>query len=118
MTADRLGLVVDLLKDKRAFYIEASTLLANDLRRKSPRGPLRGIRVSTDRARGIVTGYTFSSLNGGPLTGQPRDEPVYFSASRSGWLIDFPAQQELDAFYIEQSGSELTGRLPDGTESR
>ena len=88
------AMIVGLLQDKRAFYVDASTFLADDMRRLAPRGPLRDVRMTGDRARGIATDRIFSSLNGGPLIGEPYPAPKYFAKSGSGWLLDFPTAQE------------------------
>lgn len=91
------SLMVGVLKNKEAFYVEAATHIADDLRRVSPEGPLRDVKISDSRARGIVTKRTFSSNNDGPLIGYPYDGPIYFSKGGRGWLIDFPSQEEQTA---------------------
>lgn len=87
-------LMVGLLRDKEAFFVEAASSIAEDFRRTAPRGPLRESKITGNRARGIVTDRIFSSDNDGPLIGYPYDSPIYFSRGKQGWLIDLSSQEE------------------------
>lgn len=95
------AMIVGLLKDERAFYVEASAYLAEDLRRLAPRGPLRSVRSTRNRARGLATHRVFGSHNDGPLVGTPYTQPIYFAKSGSAWLIDVPMAKE-DAWDTQQ----------------
>jgi hypothetical protein len=91
---ESVALLNGVLRDKEAFFVEAAMDLAEDYRRVAPRGPLREIKITDGRARGIVTNRIFSSKNDGPLIGYPYDSTIYFSRGEQGWLIDLPSPEE------------------------
>jgi len=91
---DLREMMVGLIIDKRTFYNEASAFFAEDRRRLAPRGPLKEVQRTGDRARGIATDRTFSSRGDGPLVGTPYPSPYYFARRGSRWRIDVPTAQE------------------------
>jgi hypothetical protein len=108
--SQRRAVLVGLIRDKRAFFVEAAAHLAEDFRRTQSEGPLREIAVAGSRARGIVTRQVFFQAGEGPLAGDPVDAPIYFSKSDAGWRIDLPSPEE------QVEDFERAEALPVGTE--
>lgn len=91
-----MSAVLKTVKDKRAFYLEATAELAEEMKRELPHGPLRNVTVRGDHASGVVT-----MEMDGPMVGEPGKEPrqepkveyeeeIPFTKGPNGWLIDAP----------------------------
>jgi hypothetical protein len=92
-------LFFEMLRDPDAFYTEAIKLYREQVVAKDvEKEPIRNVKISGNRARGVVTRSTESirrNASGEQVQIQTRyDSPVYFAKTKEGWKIDTPTKDE------------------------
>jgi hypothetical protein len=84
----------EVIKDKRACYLDGAQAFSKQIQKRIPEGPLRNPRITGNRAVGVTTRYIETLESNDPnekpkLTRTPYDAEIMFAKEKSGWRIDW-----------------------------